>query len=1608
MANTPEGDANKEARKTSLTLAPSSQEARFFIESLKDWYDRPRAVSYTIGGPQPNARRRGSWHPGATAADIKGKAVVVQPFLVPTLPEDAPAAPVSEMKDRLLTVNKDELVDLVLQYYNELVGLGRTMEANRLLESAVKHVELPRQIADAVQTADTGIDKLLKDGLLQFLLKLNKFLPPLPPQVIKFKDISYYTMVLPAQEGYETVGSMVLRCLMPCLAAKKTPTKFSILEDCTGYLMPGTLTLVCGPPGCGKSSLHKAIAGRLLLNKTTFLNSKVTYNGKGLDEIQPRRVAAFIGQTDRHLPALTVRETVEFAYKCASLFPAESKKGTEAMKMVEELGGTDLPLELTLHLLGLRGVADNKVGSATVRGISGGERHRVTTAEMIVGTYGVFLLDEISTGLDSSATFDIVQALRISSRIRQTTCLLSLLQPSPEVFDLFDRLIVLHEGCIIYQGPTKDVVPYFAELGYVKPKHVDVADFLQEVTTPGGLQFLQSGYTPLTTDGFVEAYVNSDLHRDVLRIVNSTKNVQELWVESPKPLGLKLRDKAITRPGDKTSVEVFEVEERGALATPSIQQTTKVKPGDIITGVLGSNSRIEYVAGIPEGDFVAEEVVNKVGETQGTVRLQLERGLLEGKNSRSLFEKEYVEDWKASAKTVFARQTKLTLRNTSFLIARNLQVLIIAVFTGTLFYRVSPSHQQASMDLKKSLAFLACMALSLNTVAQIPQQLDVRQVVEKQFAARFYRTQIYVLASALNGIPYTALETLIYCPLLYWLTGLSSAQGGIHFIMYIFIVFTSALAGAALVRLIVSVSGSREGATGLAGISIIIFLLFAGFLITRNKVPHWWIWAYYISPLQWGVTALVCNEFLSGEYNQPCSTDLVYCVPHMDLKVGQAYLELYGFPTTFLRGVWVPVIILALYYVFFTLLTFYTTSKLRHEEVKLPSAARLLAAKMRMLEGQQSIEVVSLPNRPKAEDLSRMERGNGGDAESGRAKTDNTIVNKFVPMILSFHQLTYEVIVPGVKDPRLLLAGVSAYAKPGTLTALMGSSGAGKTTLLDVLAGRKTIGRMAGEILVNGYPKEQATFARISGYVEQNDIHTPFITVRESLHFSAALRLPRSSNRDQFVKEVTKVLELEEIASKLVGKIGDSGLSVEEAKRLTIGVELVANPSILFLDEPTSGLDSRAAQIVMRSIKSIVATGRTVICTIHQPSRRLFLAFDYLLLLKRGGRIVYFGPIGQDAVDMLAYFQSLPGVQECGENQNPASYMLEIIGAGIGHSTEWDFALDYQQSSLNQNNGEILETYRFGKGKLGAQPTVKGYAATWHLMFVTVVTRQYKTYWRNIAYSFGRMMMAIILSLLLGSAFWQIKYDTIPGMATRMGLIYLSIVFIAITNANNVIPQVNLERPVYYRERASNMYSLFLYILSWTLAEIPYLCISTLIFCAICFSMAGVATSEVKQFFQYWFIFFEYAASITFFGIFVAMLTPNAETATIIIPIIINFWNMTSGFMIPRNQIPNFWIWLYWCNPTMYALNSLTSIAFYCDTDNPPCNTCTTSLTSCPGCTCVRLKEENNMLTWTVLTLSRSLRYDYRTRDMCVLFGFILAFSLMGVLALKYMRFDKR
>ncbi|EFJ43615.1 ATP-binding cassette transporter [Volvox carteri f. nagariensis] len=316
-------------------------------------------------------------------------------------------------------------------------------------------------------------------------------------------------------------------------------------------------------------------------------------------------------------------------------------------------------------------------------------------------------------------------------------------------------------------------------------------------------------------------------------------------------------------------------------------------------------------------------------------------------------------------------------------------------------------------------------------------------------------------------------------------------------------------------------------------------------------------------------------------------------------------------------------------------------------------------------------------------------------ATATAAADDGNQVLAFRPVVMAFRNVSYFVKPSGEPLPLAhlltdkkelqLLDRVSGVFRPGVLTSLMGASGAGKTTLMDVLAGRKTGGRVEGEQAVDGAPKRQSTFTRLTGYVEQVDVHNPHATVEEAMLFSARLRVSSdmlpAANARMFVRHMMKVVELGPLAHRLIGAGGASGgLSTEARKRLTIAVELVANPSIVFMDEPTTGLDARAAGLVMRAVRNTVATGRTVVCTIHQPNREIMDCFDELLLLKPGGRSIFFGPLGRRQSDLVTYLSSIPGVSGYEPHMNPAEWMLEVTSPAAEAALGLDFSAVWESS----------------------------------------------------------------------------------------------------------------------------------------------------------------------------------------------------------------------------------------------------------------------------------------------------------------------------------------
>jgi ABC-type multidrug transport system ATPase subunit len=367
-----------------------------------------------------------------------------------------------------------------------------------------------------------------------------------------------------------------------------------------------------------------------------------------------------------------------------------------------------------------------------------------------------------------------------------------------------------------------------------------------------------------------------------------------------------------------------------------------------------------------------------------------------------------------------------------------------------------------------------------------------------------------------------------------------------------------------------------------------------------------------------------------------------------------------------------------------------------------------------------------------------------------------------VPVSIAFKDLWYSVPDPSnPKESLDLLKGISGFAVPGSLTALMGSSGAGKTTLMDVIAGRKTGGKITGKIFLNGYEADDLAIRRCTGYCEQMDIHSEAATIREALTFSAFLRqyssVPNSKKYDT-VTECLDLLDMHDIADQII-----RGSSQEQMKRLTIGVELAAQPSVLFLDEPTSGLDAHSAKVIMDGVRKVADSGRTIVCTIHQPSSEVFFLFDNLILLKRGGESVFVGDLGPSCQKLVEYLQAALGVEPCPPKHNPATWMLEVIGAGVSNRAgDNDFVAIFNESEEKR----VLDMNLAKPGITSPTPDLpevlfrkKRASNAWtQVRFLT--SRFFAMYWRTPMYNLTRFIIALGVGIISGLVYLSVDYET--------------------------------------------------------------------------------------------------------------------------------------------------------------------------------------------------------------------------------------------------------
>ncbi|CAK4841584.1 unnamed protein product, partial [Aphanomyces euteiches] len=728
--------------------------------------------------------------------------------------------------------------------------------------------------------------------------------------------------------------------------------------------------------------------------------------------------------------------------------------------------------------------------------------------------------------------------------------------------------------------------------------------------------------------------------------------------------------------------------------------------------------------------------------------------------------------------------------------------------------------------------------------ALLPAFMESREIFYKQRGANFFRTLSFVLAQSITQIPFSVVESVVFSSMIYWVSGFVAEAGA--FLIYELILLVTNVLFASFYFFIAMASPDLHVAEPVSLVLILVFILFAGFVIFKNDIPHYLIWLYWINPISWGMRALSINQYTASTFQVCTYRGVEYCERTNGQKMGPAVLAQFGMPSD-RAWIWYCLIYMAVLYVVFVALSFVLLEYCRFENSHGGGGARNDSSHQTNITDS---DVNSLDDKDtayeKAPATPSHSQGNHGSVAIE--------VQSFTPVTLAFKDLHYFMPNPTKGEPDLeLIKGVSGYALPGTVTALMGSSGAGKTTLMDVIAGRKTGGKIVGDILLNGYPATDLAIRRCTGYCEQMDIHCGSATFREALTFSAMLRQSNeipTATKLAHAEECIRLLEMQNIADKII-----RGSSVEQMKRLTIGVELAAAPSVLFLDEPTSGLDARSAKIVMSGIRKIASTGRTIFCTIHQPSTEVFEMFDSLLLLKRGGETVFYGDLGANSSHLIEYFMRIPGTLELQPGYNPATWMLENIGAGVEskQTNVMDYVQVFKESPEYRHLQDALAIHtqpREGVAELSY--TAKRDASN-GVQCKYLLQRIFHMYWRTPSYNFTRIMLSIFLAVLFGLCYRSVDYTTYSGVTGGVGLMFIAVVFLGVIAFNSVMPLASEERASFYRERASQTYNALWYWLGLALAEIPYVLVNSFLFTVIYYPLVGFSGNAKDVIIYGWF-----------------------------------------------------------------------------------------------------------------------------------------------------------
>ena len=1208
----------------------------------------------------------------------------------------------------------------------------------------------------------------------------------------------------------------------------------NIIQHCVGVVESGEMLFVVGRPGAGCSTLLKCVSGET--SELVEVTGDFSYDGLSQAEMMEKfkGYVIYCPELDFHFPKITVKETIDFALKCKT--PRVRIDHLSRNQYVDNMR------DLWCTVFGLRHTYATNVGNDVVRGVSGGERKRVSLVEALAMSASIYSWDNATRGLDASTALEFAQAIRTATNLMNNSAIVAIYQAGENIYELFDKTTVLYNGKQVYFGPATEAVGYFERMGYIKPNRMTSAEFLTSVT----VDF--ANRTLAIKDGYEE------------KMPKSSTEMEAYWHNSEEY---------------QRAVEYYH----------------------------------QYCAAHPEE------------ETRQRLELAKHQRLQKGQRAKS----QYVVTFWSQVWYCMMRGFQRTKGDFTYTKVYLSSFLTKGLIVGSMFHKIDPKSQSTTDGAysRGGLIFYVLLFAAVTSLAEISNSFHNRAIVVKHKTYSMYHTSAESLQEIFTEMPTKFVAVLTLSLVSYWIPVLKYDAGS--FFQFLLYLFTTQQCTSFIFKLVATLTKDGGTAHAIGGLWVLMLTVYTGFVLPIGEMHHWIRWFHYLNPLTYAYESLMSTEFHGRQMlcsqlipsgpgyegvsisNQICNA--AGAIAGNLYVSGDTYvLKKYHFSYNHAWRDWGINIVWTFGYI--------VMNVVMSEFLKpLEGGGDLLLYKRGHMPelGSESVDTKVASREEMMASL------NGPDVDLAKI-----IESKDV---FTWNHLNYTIPYDGAT--RQLLSDVFGYVKPGKMTALMGESGAGKTTLLNVLAQRISVGVITGDMLVNAKDLP-LSFNRSCGYVAQSDNHMGELSVRESLRFAAELRQPKSvplQEKYDYVEKIISLLGMEKYAEAIIGKTG-RGLNVEQRKKLSIGVELVAKPSLLlFLDEPTSGLDSQSAWSIVQFMRALADSGQSILCTIHQPSATLFEQFDRLLLLKKGGKMVYFGDIGENSGTLLNYFERQSGVK-CGISENPAEYMLNCIGAGATASASEDWHdLWLKSPECAAAREEVEELHR----KLASRPVTDDkelsgkYAANYLTQLKCVFGRTWLQFWRSPVYIRAKFLECVLCALFVGLSYVGVNHSIAGANQSFASIFMMLLIALAMVNQLHVFALDS--RELYeVREAASNTFHWSALLLCHCTVEIIWSTACEFI-CWICYYWPAQYTgraSHAGYFFLIYVIMFP--AYFISYGCWVFYMSPDVPSASMINSNLFAAMLLFCGILQPREKMPGFWKrFMYNVSPFTYVVQSLVA-----------------------------------------------------------------------------------